>query len=78
MSKVSIIGSGHAVHDISTARGWLEQELNELVDGQPEPMIDLISADGVCNHADTWNEKRWIIVHGMDIPGIHKRARNLR
>ena len=26
------------------------------------------SSHCVCNHADIWNEKREVIVHGMDIP----------
>ena len=40
------LGSEHAVKDKESARVWLEQELQSLQDGPPEPTIDPIAESG--------------------------------
>jgi hypothetical protein len=42
----AVMGSGHAVTDLETARLLLEQELVDMGDGIPEPWLDPISVDG--------------------------------
>jgi hypothetical protein len=39
------LGSGHAVKDIESARGWLERELAEMGAGPDDPLFDPISPD---------------------------------
>jgi hypothetical protein len=40
------LGSEHAVRDKESTRVWLEQELQNLQDGPPEPTIDPIAPSG--------------------------------
>ncbi len=40
------MGSEHAALDPSSAREWLERELDEMGEGPVEPLMDPISADG--------------------------------
>lgn len=40
------MGSEHAIRDAEAAHTWLEEELDNLQEGPPEPMVDPISPSG--------------------------------
>lgn len=46
LAHQAAMGSEHAVSDVSIARQWLSDELDNLPETSAEPLVDIISPDG--------------------------------